>query len=186
MKKIISLAIILSILPLSLVRSQSANLISSQTGVSYGKLQKSLAGQNWQKANGETLQLMLEATQQQGIGWLTIRSLGEFPCDDLKIIDTLWKQASNGKFGFSVQMPIFIANGNKPGRLADDQAYARFGDQIGWRKDGEWIIFVGDLTYNLNAPPGHLPRPMQAYQLEGGRVEYTSLSKRIAECKLSE
>lgn len=194
MKKLV-LALTLCLLPasgalaqlLSQTNSQPSNepsLISPETRINYNPLRQLLATGQWRRANDRTEQLMLQAAGREAQGWLAAQNLDNFSCWDLKTIDNLWKEYSQGRFGFSVQFPIFIETGNKPGRLVDVDAYEKFGDRIGWRKQQEWISFKENLTYSLDAPIGHLPSPRQEYQISGGRLEYVTLAKRMVQCKL--
>lgn len=160
------------------------NLISPETRINYLPLQKLLAANQWRKANDETRRLMLQAAQREQQGWLTTADIDKIPCWDLQTIDNLWKQSSGGRFGFSVQYPIFINTGNKPGRLMAPDAYDRFGNQVGWRQNNEWILFKQGLNFSLDAPIGHLPNPRDEYQINGGRLEYTNLTRRLGDCKI--
>ena len=165
-------------------RFNDSNLISAETGVDYTQLRDYLKAEKWRKANDETGDLLLEATGRRLQGWVTEEKMKQFPCADLKIIDNLWREYSNGHFGWSIQFPIFIATGNRPGRLVDDEAYREFGDRVGWRKDGDWIVFKENLGYDLSSPPGHLPKPMSQYDLTGSRRQYVIFTKRMQECSL--
>jgi hypothetical protein len=201
----LALALALTLLPANSILGQGlsptepevnspANLTSPETGVDYTPLQAVLAKQQWRRANDMTGQLMLKAVNRQSQGWLSTDNIKEFPCWDLATIDSLWKQSSNSHFGFSVQFPIFIKTGNKPGRLVASEAYDAFGDAVGWRErnpnppekrsPNQWIFFKGNLNYSLDAPVGHLPSPRSEYQFTGGRLEYTMLTKRLLECKV--
>ncbi|MFM7439374.1 MAG: GUN4 domain-containing protein, partial [Snowella sp.] len=196
----LGLALTFTVLPINSIFGQatspnepqlnsSSNLTSPETGVNYAPLQALLSQQEWRKANDMTGQLMLEATNRQSQGWVATQNIEKFPCWDLAQIDSLWKQYSNGHFGFSVQFPIFIETGNRPGRLVASEAYDAFGDAVGWREPNpnppergprnQWIIFRGNLKYNLASPLGHLPNPRSEYQITGGRLEYTTLTKRL-------
>jgi hypothetical protein len=160
------------------------SLISPTTGIDYTPLQKHLQAQQWQAANDLTRILMLRAAQRDRQGWFTAEDIQQLPCWDLQTIDNLWKTYSDGRFGFSVQYGIFVSTGNRPGRLMMPEAYDKFGDQVGWRKDNQWIIFKQGLDYRLNAPRGHLPNPRDEYQINGGRLEYTNLTKRLSDCQI--
>lgn len=159
-------------------------LISPTTGVDYTPLRNLLQAQKWRDANDRTLTLMLQAADRAAQGWLTTQNIETMACWDLQTIDGLWKAYSQGRFGFSVQLPIYLDTGNKPGRLVADDAFQTFGDRVGWRKNGDWITFKGNLNYSLSAPEGHFPFPRSEYQITGGRLEYTTLAKRLVECKL--
>ncbi|NJK47428.1 GUN4 domain-containing protein [Candidatus Gracilibacteria bacterium] len=173
--------------PIAQNNSQVINepdLISPETRINYNSLRQLLETKQWRKANDRTQELMLRATNRKAQGWISTQNLENFPCWDLKTIDNLWKKYSQGRFGFSVQFPIFLETGNKPGRLVDVDAYEQFGDRVGWRKQQEWVDFKENLIYNLDAPIGHLPNPRQEYQISGGRLEYVTLSKRMVSCQL--
>lgn len=171
--------------PTSDTTATATNLISPETRINYLPLQNLLAAQKWRQANDETRRLMLQAAQREQQGWLTTADINKIPCWDLQTIDNLWKRYSGGRFGFSVQYPIFINTGNKPGRLMAPDAYDRFGNQVGWRQNNEWILFKQGLNFSLDAPVGHLPNPRDEYQINGGRLEYTNLTKRISDCKIA-
>ena len=193
MKKLV-LVLALTVLPVSGALAQlmsqtspapdrDPNLISPETGVDYKLLRDLLAEGKWRKANETTFDLILKASDREAAGWMTAESMEKFPCWDMGTIDKLWKQYSKGHFGFSVQFPIYLSTGNQPGKV-DVKAYQSFGDRVGWRKGGEWILFKDNLTYDLGSPKGHLPNPRYEYEIYGGRLEYTTLTKRAVDCNL--
>lgn len=120
----------------------------------YNTLTYLLASQQWREADEETYQVMLNVANSKK-GYLDIEDIENFPVDELRIIDQLWVDYSNGHFGFSVQKQIWLDCGGKIGKY-DSKAYYKFGDRIGWRKDGEWLSY-SDFTFNTNALLGHLP-----------------------------
>ena len=189
------LAILLTIIPQCLIldttlQAQSLDsemnpdLISPDTNVNYNDLANYLAEGDWRKANDETREVLLEATGRKEIGWIPAEQIKTISCWDLRTVDNLWKQYSQGKFGFSVQLPIYISTGNRPGKLVGDNAYNVFGERLGWRKDGDWVIFIEDLTYSTDAPEGHLPNPRPEYSITGSRLYYSSLAERMVVCNL--
>jgi hypothetical protein len=103
-----------------------------------------LEQENWQQAEAETKKLMLRGTDQTYFNGNIINNLS---CSDLKIINRLWVQYSNGRFGFSVQGEIWKGVKND---------YKQFEERVGWRRGYE-----GPLTdppnYSLEAKRGHLP-----------------------------
>ena len=127
---------------------------------------------------------MLQATGRKAIGWARAEDLQTLSCWDLKTIDQLWQKHSQGKFGFTPQFPLYLETGNRPGRLVSDNAYNDFGDRLGWRKDGDWIIFIENLNYSLDAPTGHFPNPRPEYSITGGRLYYSVLAQRMVDCKI--
>jgi hypothetical protein len=180
----ILLSIALSLSPILPLLSQTPDLTSPTTGLDYTSLKNLLAKGEWRAANDATRTFILKATGRERQGWFAIEDLQKLACWDLATIDRLWKEASNGRFGFSVQYPIFIATGNRPGRLVAIENYQEFGDRVGWRKGNDWIIFKEGLDYSLNAPPGHLPSLRSEYQISGSRLEYTTIAQRLVTCNL--
>ena len=67
-------------------------LISQETGINYAPLQKLLAKQKWRDANEKTYQFFLKATGREVQGWIAQEQLKEFPCNDLRIMDQLWRK----------------------------------------------------------------------------------------------
>ncbi|MEB3231388.1 MAG: pentapeptide repeat-containing protein [Leptolyngbyaceae bacterium] len=81
------------------------------------------------------------------------------PCEDLKVLDELWREASDNRFGFSVQRQIW--------ENSVQQDYGKFAEQVGWKQGKTWIKW-DDLSLNAldlngsprsahNPPVGHLP-----------------------------
>lgn len=129
--------------------------LDSEKGVDYTQLQTLLIAGNWQEADEETRLKMLEVMGQQERGYLDGEDIEKFPCVDFSTIDQLWLYYSKNRFGFSVQKQIWLEEGGKPG-IYDERVYEKFGDRVGWRKDGNWRLY-SDLTFSSNEVPGHLP-----------------------------
>lgn len=100
---------------------------------------------------------MIQAVGKKDGGRFSTDELLNFPCTDLRTIDQLWVKYSNGKFGFSVQKKIYLSVGGKmDGKYYDEEAWNKFGDKVGWRKNYYWISY-SKVTFETNAPTGHLP-----------------------------
>ena len=125
-------------------------LISATTGVDYGRLQKLLETGKWEQADQETTRAMLQAAGREKESWLRTEDINKFSCEDLGIIDQLWLEFSNGKFGLSVQKDIYHNLGQA--RSLNERGL-NFGARVGW--NGALTYY--DLTFNLNAPKGQLP-----------------------------
>ncbi len=80
----------------------------SEVGVNYSFLEELLSQGQWKEADRETIRVMLEAVNREYEGWLTSKTIKSFPCADLQTIDQLWVHYSGGKFGFSVQLQIYL------------------------------------------------------------------------------
>ena len=143
-------------LPTKIVPSRLASNISleSARGIDYSRLRDLLAAGNWQEADIETGDKMLEVMGRTAEGWLGIEDIENFPWKDLRTIDRLWVKASSDRFGFSVQSRIYKQLG---GTITfHSETWKTFGEIVGWRKGGEWIRW-SDLTFDSTAPPAHLP-----------------------------
>ena len=122
----------------------------------YNQLERLLKAGFWKEADQETRNIMLKIANREEEGWLDQESLQNFPCEALAKIDKLWVEASDGKFGFSVQKNIYVDEcGGKPDGQYDEKAWYCFADKVGWRKNGTWLD--SEVTFNTTAPIGHLP-----------------------------
>jgi len=144
--------------------------LSSEKGVDYTQLRDLLKAEKWKEADEETRELMCEVMgRRQGkqlMGQdLTLVDIEKFPITDLRTIDQLWVNYSDGKFGFSVQKKIWQKLSNRK------KSFDAFGETVGWKdSSGRGGIFMGDgwrkysdQTFDKTAPPGHLP--MVFYQI---------------------
>lgn len=134
-----------------------AVVLRSAKGVDYQPLQQLLKQRQWQAADRETRQRMLEATGRTEDGYFRETDLRIFPRADLRTIDQLWVQASLGRYGFSVQRSIYkrcgaVLDGNYP----DDTVWEKFGETVGWRGKGTWLGYA-DLNWKGQGAKGHLP-----------------------------
>jgi serine/threonine protein kinase len=140
----------------------AANIaLKSARGVNYSRLQQLLAAGKWKEADQETTIVMLQVAGRESEGWFHLENIKNFPCEDLRTINQLWLNYSNGKFGFSVQKEIYESLGGTT--EYNQKVWEKFGDRIGWRKrgmfgmfGGEWVSY-SDLTFNMQAPKAHLP-----------------------------
>ncbi|MEG4964818.1 GUN4 domain-containing protein, partial [Microcoleus sp. K4-C2] len=148
--------------------------LKSAMGVDYTRLRDLLAAGKWKEADGETLKVMLKAARREKEGWFDNNSIENFPCDDLRTIDQLWVKYSQGHFGFSVQKKIWLEVGGK----VDYETECKLADRVGWRKGFSWLN-KSDLTFNKQAPKGHLPGVWIGV---AGRREW--FFSRLKSCKL--
>jgi hypothetical protein len=128
--------------------------LKSSCGMDYIKLRDLLKAGNWKDADEETRWVMLAVAKRKNIGWLDIKHINNFSCEDLQTIDNLWVKYSNGKFGFSVQKKIYQSLG---GTISyDEKVWQSFGDKVGWTIKGIWSSYR-NITFDITAPEGHLP-----------------------------
>jgi serine/threonine protein kinase len=145
--------------------------LSSAVGIDYRKLRDLLAQGKWQEADRETLYLMLKVFHREKQDSLKREEIDQFPCTDLCTINQLWVKYSNGRFGFTVQKLIY----DECGRNEET-----FGDRVGWRVNHKWL-YPSDLTFDLNAPTGHLPGLRRGCYRRGGGLY---LFSRVETCNV--
>lgn len=131
----------------------------SDVGISYDELAKMLDHQQWESAAAETQYLIFQVTQRTqhppiGRDWLTREGVSTFPCRDLRTINDLWLNASNGHYGFTPQAKLWGKSFNPAQIQRDPQRWERYRDRLGWRprKDKE---FQPDIE-------GRLPEPIKS------------------------
>ncbi|MBD2358075.1 GUN4 domain-containing protein [Tolypothrix sp. FACHB-123] len=117
----------------------------------YNKLRDLLADKNWIAANLETSNLMLSIACPTKGRWLDCESIQRISCEDFYIIDKLWRDYSNERFGFKSQKCIW----NKVKGNID-----QFGNHVGWRVNNSWIKY-SQFTFSIHAPKGHLPHYLE-------------------------
>ncbi|MEH2075159.1 MAG: serine/threonine-protein kinase [Nostoc sp.] len=134
----------------------------SAVNIDYTRLQDLLAAGEWKEANEEATRVMLAVPKREKEGWFRPQDIDNFPYEDIQTINKLWVKYSNGRFGFSIQKRIHQSMGGT--RNYDKKIWEAFADRVGWKKDGEWILYSRHLcTWNLNAPYGHLPLPHHGF-----------------------
>jgi hypothetical protein len=147
-----------------------------QMKVDYSRLQDLLLTQEWEEADIETKEIMIEIAGRKSQGFLDRQSSEKFPYQELYTIDRLWVIHSKGHFGFSIQKhilqsichsPHFDREISKSGELHLpinmtnlDSFHCRdqFASSVGWRIEGKWL-HSHELIFDLSAPQGHLPSP---------------------------
>jgi hypothetical protein len=72
------------------------------------------------------------------------------PADDLRTVDALWRAASGGRFGYSVQREMWAQAGRQ---------WGRFFKQIDWTvgENNNYRKWPAEFVYEQGAPKGHLP-----------------------------
>ena len=137
-------------------KRQEKNEVSlvSAKGVDYRRLRDLLKAKKWKESDEETYKVMLKVASRESEGWLRAVDASNFSCQDLGTIDKLWVKYSNGKFGFSVQKQIYESLG-RTNRINSGFG-KKFGDKLGWRKEGEWLNY-SELTFSEEHYVGHHP-----------------------------
>jgi hypothetical protein len=138
-----------------LLQQYNPDELASDRGINYVKLRELLVAKQWKEADLETTKRMCEAMNRQEEGWLRIEDIKDFPCIDLRTIDALWVNHSNGKFGFSVQKRIW-EECNSPMEYNEDLLV--FHRRVGWYdEDNKWAGY-GELQFSSESSPvGEIP-----------------------------
>jgi hypothetical protein len=143
---------------------------ASKWRINYSRLQRLLAAKDWQAADIETRAILQRLAGPQGdLLYSSKDVLPRLPLADLKTIDTLWSNASGGRFGFSAQQRLWqqVAKGSKNAKVQTE----RFAQRVGWRRtqplpqnnpvgmeiSGTLWRLDTELNYTTAAPIGHLP-----------------------------
>ncbi|NCS79240.1 MAG: hypothetical protein GPJ17_19325, partial [Microcystis aeruginosa K13-07] len=153
--------------------------LKSAKGIDYTNLRYLLEKQQWEQADEETANVMLQAANRTSEGWLRVEDIDNFPCEDLRTIDQLWVKYSGGRFGFSVQAKIYRELGGT--RQYNERVWNAFGDRVGWRVNKSWIYYE-NVTFDIKARHGHLPGVwVSSLGRDGGRG---GLFSRVETCKM--
>lgn len=140
--------------------------LKSEKKIDYSYLQDLLVEEKFLEADKLTIQLLCELAGESAVKrkWLYFSEVDSLPVRDLQTINTLWFIYSEGKFGYSVQREIWLSVGKN---------WDKLWPKIGWKKDNTWTRYPQEFTWELTAPPGHLPL---SNQLRGVRVINSLLS----------
>lgn len=100
----------------------------------------------------------MEISGQPDLESITPNDVRQFPCNQLRVIDKLWTTHSKEQFGFSAQVQQYQSVGRSLNTTIaqDNSVIERFGEQVGWRINGQWQK-CDELDYTLNAPKGCHP-----------------------------
>ncbi|WP_019498463.1 GUN4 domain-containing protein [Pseudanabaena sp. PCC 6802] len=136
------------------VNSQSEFATRSQTsGIDYKELSDLLRDKQWREADQKTAELMLKVAKRENEGWLDAEAIKKFPLEDLLIVDRLWVEYSDGKYGFSVQKKVWEECGSPKDY---GREWKEFGDRVGWRRENQWLSY-NSLVFHPETNPMTLP-----------------------------
>lgn len=135
-------------------KQKTASHIEIEQFVTYEQLATFLSAQNWREADKATSKLLLEISGRQKEGWLTIAAINKLNPHTLQLIDKIWHQHSQGRFGFSVQKQIWETI--EGSQNANYHVWCDYCDRLGWRVNDNWC-FYSSLTFDITAPKGHFP-----------------------------
>jgi hypothetical protein len=160
-------------------------LISATTGIDYQPLRDALAVGDFRLADQTTATLMLRAADRSPERWFREEDLRDFSCEDLKIIDQLWLDYSDGELGFSVQQDIYQSLGGTS--EYNHAIWERFADQVGWRIEGDWIsVGFADAMRSLGLfkREGNLPHALFSFNRLGEVFVQAAVAEGAAEANV--
>lgn len=143
----------------------------SAAGVDYTELRDLLVTKKWLEADRETWKAMCQALSLPLGTQLEISQIHQLPCEDLLLIDSLWFNYSQGRFGFSVQTQIYES-------VQGD--YVRFCDRVHWPTYNSPTT-LQQLRFNQQAPQGHLPSRLWVGGFQWLR-HLDAMSAKLAKC----
>lgn len=152
----------------------------------YTHLEALLSNHQWKEADLETAKIVLAVTGQTSQGYLSQPDFSNIPCSDLAKIDQLWLNASEGKFGLTLQRQLYQNMGGK--KFFHPQLWRDFGEKLGWYVDNSWRHY-DQLNFSTSAPIGHLPvmGDSQVWFVSGWEGSYDGFSNlllRLIQCHL--
>jgi hypothetical protein len=123
----------------------------------YEKLKNSLASGDWFEADLETIKILLEVAGKNQDD-LTPEDIQTLPINALKVIDRLWSNYSQGRFGFKVQLQAYrdVGGDRNSTITADRKITEKWGEKLGWYDRSGWRK-CDELNYSLDAPEGCHP-----------------------------
>lgn len=146
------------------IHSPALSQTQSTSTTDTNPLQQQLKSGNLKAADIETRRLIQQWIFPKGDVYAK-PDVNAIPCESVKTIDTLWKQASNNRFGLSIQQQQWQQLSPK-----DRTSIESFGQKIGWVRQkpltetelqDKWFastwVLESELNFTPNAPVGHLP-----------------------------
>jgi hypothetical protein len=161
------------------IKQRLATLFFTDSGMNYRPLVVTLAAGNWRKAEYLTVAILRELCLVSDTKQVNSGQISSIPCEDLLMVDRLWRQYSHDRFGLRVQALIWQKCDRARWDKAD--AWILFGRKVGWRTHNYWSgdyhwKKVEELTFSLKAPPGHLP-------FVSGITTIEAISDRLIHCQ---
>ncbi|MEA5532922.1 GUN4 domain-containing protein [Crocosphaera sp. XPORK-15E] len=151
----------------------------------YSQLQALLKAGKFKEADQQTTQVILEAVNRDRDN-MTPNDMTKLPCNILQVIDRLWRDYSGDRFGFSVQLSLYQEVGGNIDTLRSQNVdiLEKYGDRVGWRKNGQWQGNNYDnLDFSLSAPVGCFPAIW--WKSPYGFKMATFCFMRLIECELA-
>jgi predicted nucleic acid-binding Zn-ribbon protein len=140
---------------------------SQISSIDWKRLNHLLESGRWKDADFETRLLLFEMAGLHPGDTFDSERISHLSCRDLQILDRLWRNNSNQRFGLSVQKQLFEDIGGRIG-TDDYNTYCRFGQKVGWLVGDRWLPDA-DLHFSSDALPGYLPVTYGLHWIRGIR-----------------
>jgi len=122
------------------------------------KLRQLLELKQWKDADFETKRLLLELVHRERDGWLQPDDIKNISSQSLLVINGLWTQYSDGRFGFSVQSKIWRSLGcqSSPEMIIQTRSEYKFGKAVHWCVNDTWLSPWDGFDYEARSVKGNL------------------------------
>lgn len=142
----------------------------SAVGADFGPLEKLLKAEQWAAAAEETQNVVFQISQKNshptiGQDMLTAQSVENFPCKDIKSLDSLWRKYSQDRFGYRSQLLAVKRQAIelKYETLRESpEVWAKFTSQVGWQAWQERTEDSPEVKRSTDAPEGSFPLPVRS------------------------
>jgi len=147
----------------------------SVIGVDFTALRDHLKAGDFRQADDETRALLIKMAGEGAIkrGWVYFSEVKSIPIEDLQTMDALWKTASGGNFGYSVQRDIWNQQ---------QKRWPKFMRQLDWVVGDNAIYrkWPAEFIYSMDAARGHLPltNALRGTQLFEALLEHPAFEKK--------
>jgi GUN4-like len=147
-----------------------ASSYPSAVGADFGPLEKLLKAEQWEAAAEATQDVVFQISQKNhhptiGQDMLTAQSVENFPCKDIKSLDSLWRKYSHNRFGYRSQ--LLAANRqsialNYEKLRESPQVWSQFTSQMGWQAWQARTEESSEVKQSTDVPEGNFPLPVRS------------------------
>lgn len=142
----------------------------SAVGADFGPLEKLLKAEQWAAAAEETQDVVFQISQKNahptiGQDMLTAQSVENFPCKDIKSLDSIWRKYSHDRFGYRSQLAVvrrqsIVLSYETLRELP--QVWSQFTAQIGWQAWQDRTEESAEVKRSTDVPEGNFPLPVRS------------------------
>ncbi|MCP9850503.1 GUN4 domain-containing protein [Cyanobium sp. Morenito 9A2] len=146
----------------------------SGQGLDHGPLQRQLMQQHFEAADRMTSETLRRLAGAEAVrrGYVYYSEVEGISGTDLVSLDRLWSVYSRGRFGFSVQSRLLLAQGGR---------WERLWPRLGWKQEGVWTRYPSAFTWSIDAPEGHMPliNQLRGVRLMDALLAHPALKARV-------